>query len=83
MCDSNITAFPLHRRRKLVQGIARVLESKNGEDANAFWRSTAKTILIQLSESGIAPGLAKQEVGALLHAVLGDMATRSAAKLAE
>ncbi|WP_352529707.1 MULTISPECIES: DUF6074 family protein [unclassified Mesorhizobium] len=37
--DSNISAFPLHRRRKLVEGIARVLESKNGEDANAFWRT--------------------------------------------
>ncbi|WP_456007961.1 DUF6074 family protein [Mesorhizobium sp. f-mel] len=81
MCDSNISAFPLHRRRKLVEGIARVLESKHGEDANAFWRSTAKAILVQLSESGIAPGLAEQEVGTLLHAVLGDLATRSAAKL--
>ncbi|WP_352829977.1 hypothetical protein [Mesorhizobium sp. M0159] len=29
-------AFPLHRRRKLVKGIARILESKNREDANAF-----------------------------------------------
>jgi hypothetical protein len=79
MGDSNISAFPLHRRRKLVEGIARVLESKNGEDANAFWRSTAKTILVQLSESGIAPGLAEQEVGTLLRAVLVDIATRSAA----
>ncbi|WP_394890235.1 DUF6074 family protein [Mesorhizobium sp. AaZ16] len=82
MADSNISAFPLQRRRKLVEGIARVLESKNREDANAFWRSTAKTILVQLSESGIAPGLAEREVGRLLHAVLGDMTTRSA-KLAQ
>ncbi|MER8953454.1 DUF6074 family protein [Mesorhizobium sp. M0833] len=67
----------------MVEAIARVLESKNGEDANAFWRSTAKTILVQLSESGIAPRLAEQEVGALLHAVVGDIATRSAAKLAQ
>ncbi|MER8459275.1 DUF6074 family protein [Mesorhizobium sp. C280B] len=80
MCDSNISAFPLHRRRKLVEGIAQVLESRNGEDANAFWRSTAKTILVQLSESGIAPGLAEQEVGTLLHAVLGEIATRSASR---
>ncbi|RWC01428.1 DUF6074 family protein [Mesorhizobium sp.] len=83
MCDSNISAFPLHRRRKLVEGIALVLESKNGEDANAFWRNTAKAILVQLSESGIAPGLAEQEVGTLLHAVLDHIATRSAAKLAQ
>ncbi|MER8803235.1 DUF6074 family protein [Mesorhizobium sp. M0998] len=83
MCDSNISAFPLHRRRKLVEGIARVLEFKNGKDANAFWRNTAKAILVQLSESGIAPGVAEQEVGTLLHAVLADIATRSAAKLAQ
>lgn len=82
MCDSNISAFPLHRR-KLVEGIARVLESKNGEDANTFWRNAAKAILVQLSESGIAPGVAEQEVGTLLHAVLGDIATRSAARLAQ
>jgi hypothetical protein len=67
----------------LVERIARVLESKNGEDANTFWRSTAKTILVQLSDSGIAPGLAEQEVGAFLHAVLGDIAARSAAKRAQ
>ena len=83
MGDSNISAFPLHRRRKLVEGIARVLESKNGEDANAFWRSTAKQILFQLSESGIALGLAEQEVRTLLHAVLDDIATRNAAKFAQ
>ncbi|MGX9576670.1 DUF6074 family protein [Mesorhizobium sp. f-mel] len=77
MGESNISAFPLHRRRKLVESIARVLESKNGEDANAFWRSTVKTILVQLSESGVAPGLAEQEVRTLLRAVLGDIVTRS------
>ncbi|MER8681967.1 DUF6074 family protein [Mesorhizobium sp. M1405] len=64
----------------MVEEIARVLESKNGEDANAFWRSTAKTILLQLSESGVALRLAELEVGSLLHAVLGDIASRSAAK---
>ncbi|KUM26987.1 hypothetical protein AU467_18655 [Mesorhizobium loti] len=82
MCDSNISAFPLHRRRKLVEAIARILESKNGEDAKAFWRNTARQILVQLSGSGIAPRLAEQEVGTLLHAVLSDIATRSATKLA-
>ncbi|MFB9984474.1 DUF6074 family protein [Mesorhizobium kowhaii] len=83
MCDSNISVFPLHRRRKLVEGIARVLESKNGKDANTFWRSTVTTILVQLSESGIAPRLAEQEVRTLLHAVIGDIATRNAAKFAQ
>lgn len=77
MGESNISAFPLHRRRKLVESIARVLESKNGGDANAFWRSTVKTILVQLSESGIAPGVAEQEIRTLLRAVLDDIASRS------
>ncbi|MET3524194.1 hypothetical protein ABID25_006064 [Mesorhizobium abyssinicae] len=66
----------------MVEGIARVLKSKNGEDANVFWRNTAKQILVHLSESGIAPILAKQEVVTLLHAVLDDIAMRSAATLA-
>lgn len=77
MGESNISAFPLHRRRKLVESIARALKSKNGEDANAFWRSTVKTILVQLSESGIAPGVAEQEIRTLLRAVLDDIASRS------
>ena len=56
MGESNISAFPLHRRQKLVDSIARVLESKNGEDANAFWRSTVKTILVQLSNQELHRG---------------------------
>ncbi|RAZ82990.1 hypothetical protein DPM33_33710 [Mesorhizobium hawassense] len=83
MCDSHITVFPLDRRRKLVEGIARVLQSKNAEDASAFWRSTVKTILVQLSKSGIAPGSAEQEVRTLFNAVLAEIGTRSALKLSQ
>lgn len=50
---SNVVAFPLHRRQTWVQSIARVLASKNGEDANLFWRNTAKEILGQLSAYGL------------------------------
>ncbi|WP_352875299.1 DUF6074 family protein [Mesorhizobium sp. M0959] len=46
-----MSAFPLNRRRKSVEDVARVLEPKNLEDANAFWRSTAKTILVQLRQA--------------------------------
>lgn len=77
MHESNICVFPLHRRRILVESIAQALETKNGEAASAFWRCSAKKMLIQFSDVGIAPELAAQEVGSLLHAVLDDMANRT------
>ncbi|RUV50889.1 MAG: hypothetical protein E5V25_08425 [Mesorhizobium sp.] len=58
------------------------LETKNGEAASAFWRCAAKKMLIQLSDVGIAPELAAQEVGSLLHAVLDDMANRTVMHIA-
>lgn len=79
---SNLVAFPLHRRRTLVKGLARVLETKNGEEANAFWRHTAKQILSQLSDCGLETEVAEQEVRTLLHTVLKDMDTRRAASSA-
>jgi hypothetical protein len=79
---SNLVAFPLHRRQKLVKGLARVLETKNGEEANVFWRYTAKQILGQLSDYGLGGEAAEQEVRTLLHAVLKEMDTRSAASSA-
>lgn len=82
MGHSNLVAFPLHRRQKLVKGLARVLETKNGEEANVFWRYTAKQMLSQLSDYGLEAEVAEQEVRTLLHTVLKDMDTRSAASLA-
>jgi hypothetical protein len=79
---SNLVAFPLHRQQKLVNGLARVLETKNGEEANAFWRHTAKQILSQLSDCGLGGEAAEQEVRTLLHTVLKEMDTRSAASSA-
>ncbi|RWP21918.1 MAG: hypothetical protein EOR00_02145 [Mesorhizobium sp.] len=62
--------------------IAQALETKKGEAASAFWRCAAKKMLIQLSDVGIAPELAAQEVGSLLHAVLDDMANRTVMHIA-
>jgi hypothetical protein len=73
----SVVAFPLHRRRKLVRGIARLLEAKNGEDANVFWRSTAKHLLAQLAASGVTTQAAEQEVRTLLQSVLQEMRSRS------
>ncbi|MEO9339109.1 DUF6074 family protein [Mesorhizobium sp. SB112] len=69
----NIVAFPLHRRKTLVKGIAKVLASKNGEDANRFWRDTAKTILRQLQTQGLQQGDSEREVRALLSAVMAEI----------
>jgi hypothetical protein len=77
---SNVVAFPLHRQQKWVQSIARVLASKNGEDANLFWRNTAKEILGQLSAYGVEEEAAEQQVRKLLHTVLNEIGTRSAAQ---
>jgi hypothetical protein len=77
--NSNVVAFPLHRRKKLVSGIARVLESKHGDDANGFWRETAKEILRQLFASGLTVETAEEEVRTLLYAVLAEIHSRSEA----
>ncbi|WP_287307977.1 DUF6074 family protein [Mesorhizobium sp.] len=71
-------ASATHIGRKYRQA----LETKNGEAASAFWRCAAKKMLIQLSDVGIAPELAAQEVGSLLHAVLDDMANRTVMHIA-
>lgn len=81
MHDSNICVFPLPRRRTLVE-VSPGPRDKNGEAASAFWRCAAKKMLIQLSDVGIAPELAAQEVGSLLHAVLDDMANRTVMHIA-
>jgi hypothetical protein len=70
---SSVKVFPLHRRRQLVSGIARVLSAKQGDEANRFWRDTAKELLRQLGKSGISLPQAEEEVRTLLHYVLAEM----------
>ncbi|MCV3241758.1 DUF6074 family protein [Mesorhizobium sp. ZC-5] len=79
MGHSKLVAFPLHRRQKWVEGIARVLASKNGEEANVFWRNTAKEILGQLSAYGLETETAEQEIRMLLRTVLKEMGRRNVA----
>jgi hypothetical protein len=76
--NAEVRAFPLHRQRKLVSGIARVLGSKQGEEATLFWRETAKSLLQRLIENGVQQAAAEDEVRALLHVVLSELETDAA-----
>lgn len=68
-----VVAFPLHRQQKLVSGIAHVLRSKQGDDATLFWRETAKGLLHQLAENGVAIRSAEDQVRSLLYAVIAEI----------
>lgn len=68
-----VVAFPLQRQQKLVSGIAHVLRSKQGDDATLFWRETAKGLLHQLTQSGVALQSAEDQVRSLLYAVIAEM----------
>ncbi len=70
---SEIIAFPLHRRRKLVSDLASVLASKHGDDATAFWRETAKDLLCHLASAGVENDNAQDQVRSLLYAVVAEM----------
>lgn len=68
-----VVAFPLHRQQKLVRGIAHVLRSKQGDDATLFWKETAKGLLRQLAQNGVAIGSAEDQVRSLLYAVIAEI----------
>lgn len=70
---SEIIAFPLHRRRKLIADLARILQSKQGHEATLFWRETAKTLLQQLVSSGVTSDRAEDQVRSLLYAIVSAM----------
>jgi hypothetical protein len=69
----SVVAFPFHRRRDLVSGVARVLGNKHGEDANTYWRRTAKRLLRLAMGMGLERQAAEDEIRALLHAVLREI----------
>lgn len=77
MTETSIAAFPLHRRRDLVERVADGLRSLQGEQANAFWRDIARELLAQLSASGVAADTAREEVRGLLYAALDDIQSGS------
>ncbi|WP_353646749.1 DUF6074 family protein [Mesorhizobium sp. WSM2239] len=75
-----VVAFPLYRRGKLVTGIAGVLRAIHGEEANVFWRETAKTLAQQLVAAGVEYGAARDEIRTLLRVVLAELQTGMSAR---
>lgn len=69
----SVVAFPFHRRRDLVVGVARVLGNKHGEAANVYWRRTAKRLLRMAMGMGMDREAAENDIRALLHAVLREI----------
>ncbi len=69
----SVVAFPFHRRRDLVVGVARVLGNKHGEAANLYWRRTAKRLLRMAMGMGMEREAAESDIRALLHAVLREI----------
>lgn len=76
--SSNIFAFPLDRRRHLVNAVASALETAHGDEATQVWHDTAKNLLRQLSSQGVAAEEAKSQVRRLLREALREVVIRSA-----
>jgi len=61
--SSSLQAFPLNRRVGKIRRVCDVLESKHGNDANAYWRS----IIIGLGDQLARTGIPEDAVDAELH----------------
>ena len=68
--SSNIVAFPLCRRRELVNDLATVLAHKHGAKADTFWKVTAKQLIRSLLARGVSLEDAQSEVRNLLSEVI-------------
>jgi hypothetical protein len=74
----NVSAFPLQRRRNVVNDVVCGLNRHRGEDANRFWREKATVLLQDLVEDGVALEEAKEQVRSLLYTALNEMHQASA-----
>jgi Family of unknown function (DUF6074) len=66
---ARLIAFPVHRRMSLVRRTARELSALNGEEANGYWRSTARVLLQELLVQGCDMATARREVLCFFEAV--------------
>lgn len=69
----SVAAFPLYRRRVLVEEVSRRLSEQHRDEATSYWRGKAKELLRQLLAAGISLEAAQQEVRQLLYAALDEM----------
>ncbi len=66
---ADVLVFPLQRRIDLVRRISDELFDLNGEDANGYWRSTARRLLEDLVGQGRSLDAARKDVLHLFEAV--------------
>lgn len=64
-----IFSFPIDRRTALVRSTAMALFERNGEDANAYWRQTARDLFMELVNQGRDAASARREVLRFFDAV--------------
>lgn len=70
---AELIAFPIDRRTALVRQAAGELSALNGEDANGYWRSTARTLLKDLVDKGRDMETARLEVLRFFEAVQAEL----------
>lgn len=66
---AEVLAFPLERRVNLVRQTAEELFTLNGEDANGYWRATARRLLEDITAQGRSMDAARKEVLSFFEAV--------------
>jgi hypothetical protein len=66
---AELIAFPVHRRMALVRRAAKDLSTLNGEEANGYWRATARVLLQELLAQGRDTEAARREVLCFFEAV--------------
>jgi hypothetical protein len=66
---AQLLAFPIDRRVALVRRAAAELLELNGDDANGYWRTKAKTLLQELMRQGRDMDDARKEVLRFFEAV--------------
>ena len=70
---AKVLAFPVYRRTALVRRAAEELSVLNGEEANAYWRSTARDLLGDLLARGRDASAARGEVLSFFEAVQAEL----------
>lgn len=75
----NVSAFPLYRRRGVVDDVVRGLSAPAADDAQRFWREKSTALMRDLVASGVPLETAKAELRMLLRAVFAQLRQRPAA----
>lgn len=67
--QAELLVFPLERRIDLVRRTAGELLALDGEDANGYWRATARRLLEDITGQGRSMDAARKEVLCFFEAV--------------